>query len=45
MKFPYGNADFYDVITSGYFYVDRTGFISVIVAVGFERLVWEEVEA
>jgi hypothetical protein len=30
MKFPYGNADFYDVITSGYFYVDRTGYIPVI---------------
>ncbi len=30
MKFPYGNADFHDVITSGYFYVDRTGYISVI---------------
>ncbi len=30
MKFPYGNADFYDVITSGYFYVDRTGFIPMI---------------
>ncbi len=30
MKFPYGNANFYDVITSGYFYVDRTGYIPVI---------------
>jgi hypothetical protein len=30
MKFPYGNADFYDVITSGYFYVDRTGYIPVL---------------
>ncbi|MBN1874246.1 MAG: AAA family ATPase [Anaerolineae bacterium] len=30
MKFPYGNADFYDIITNGYFYVDRTTHIPLI---------------
>jgi len=34
MKFPYGNANFYDVITSGYFYIDRTGYIPVIEEAG-----------
>ncbi|MGH9837786.1 MAG: AAA family ATPase [Blastocatellia bacterium] len=27
MKFPYGIADFHQIITEGYFYADRTGFI------------------
>ena len=30
MKFPYGNADFYDIITNRYFYIDRTGKIPLI---------------
>ncbi|MCP4107949.1 MAG: AAA family ATPase [Desulfobacteraceae bacterium] len=30
MKFPYGICDFYDIVTSGYFYVDRTGRIPAI---------------
>lgn len=27
MKIPYGNADFYNVVTGGYVYVDRTAYI------------------
>lgn len=30
MKFPYGNCDFYDVITEGYFYIDRSDHIAQI---------------
>lgn len=34
IKFPYGTADFYKIITQGYFYVDRTGCIPVIEKMG-----------
>jgi hypothetical protein len=34
MKFPYGIADFYKLITGGYFYVDRTGHIPRIEEAG-----------
>ncbi len=34
MKFPYGNADFYDVITEGYVYVDRTGRLPLLEEAG-----------
>jgi hypothetical protein len=34
MKFPYGIADFYKLITNGYFYVDRTGHIPRIEEAG-----------
>jgi len=30
MKFPYGSCDFYDIITEGYFYMDRTDRIPLI---------------
>jgi hypothetical protein len=30
MKFPYGMSDFYQLITEGYFYVDRTDRIPII---------------
>ncbi len=30
LKFPYGNADYYDIITSNQFYVDRTDKIPLI---------------
>ncbi|MBM3241012.1 AAA family ATPase [Candidatus Poribacteria bacterium] len=30
MKFPYGIANFHQVITEGYFYQDRTGFIRLL---------------
>lgn len=30
IQFPYGNADFYKIITRGYYYVDRTNCIPVI---------------
>ncbi len=34
IKFPYGNSDFYDIITGKYFYVDRTGKIALLEEVG-----------
>ena len=34
MKFPYGIADFYALITEGYFYADRTGHIASIEEAG-----------
>ena len=34
MKFPYGIADFYCLITEGYFYVDRTAKIPVLEEIG-----------
>ncbi len=34
MKFPYGNADFYKIITEDYFYIDRTDRIRVIEDIG-----------
>lgn len=34
MKFPYGNCDFYDIITEQYFYVDRTDHIPLIEKAG-----------
>ncbi len=47
MKFPYGISDFNKIITNGYFYVDRTDRIpmleDIVVAVGFDRLVWAEI--
>jgi hypothetical protein len=38
MKFPYGIADFFKVITGGYFYVDRTGCISQLEEAGEQLL-------
>jgi hypothetical protein len=38
MKFPYGISDFYQVITEGYFYVDRTDRIPVIEELGKQLL-------
>jgi hypothetical protein len=38
MKFPYGIADFYQVITEDYFYVDRTGHIPRIEDAGKQLL-------
>jgi hypothetical protein len=38
MKFPYGIADFYQVITEDYFYVDRTAYISRIENAGKQLL-------
>jgi len=38
MKFPYGIADFYKLITAGYFYVDRTGHIPHIEDAGEQLL-------
>jgi len=34
MKFPYGIADFYDIITNNYFYVDRTNHIPLVEDIG-----------
>lgn len=34
MKFPYGNANFYDIITNNYLYVDRTDRIPLIEDIG-----------
>ncbi|MCP4109803.1 MAG: AAA family ATPase [Desulfobacteraceae bacterium] len=34
MKFPYGISDFYDIITQGYYYVDRTDRIPMIEETG-----------
>ncbi|MFQ6042336.1 MAG: AAA family ATPase [Candidatus Poribacteria bacterium] len=30
MKFPYGIANFHQVITEGYFYQDKTAFIPLL---------------
>jgi hypothetical protein len=38
MKFPYGIADFYKLITAGYFYADRTGHIPAIEDAGEQLL-------
>ncbi len=38
MKFPYGIADFYKVVTAGYFYVDRTACIPQIEDAGSQLL-------
>jgi hypothetical protein len=38
MKFPYGIADFYQVITENYFYVDRTDRIRLIEETGKQLL-------
>jgi len=38
MKFPYGIADFYKIITAGYFYADRTNHIPVIEDAGEQLL-------
>jgi len=38
MKFPYGISDFYQVITEGYFYVDRTGAIPLLEELGKQLL-------
>jgi hypothetical protein len=38
MKFPYGIADFYKVITGGYFYVDRTSCIPQLESAGEQLL-------
>ncbi len=38
MKFPYGIADFYKIITGGYFYVDRTASIPQIEEAGEQLL-------
>ena len=34
MKFPYGNADFYDIVTEKYFYIDRTDRIPLAEEMG-----------
>jgi hypothetical protein len=34
IKFPYGIADFYKIITDGYFYVDRTERIRLLEEAG-----------
>ena len=34
IKFPKGIANFYDIITEGYFYVDRTSHIPLIEQAG-----------
>lgn len=34
MKFPYGNCNFYKIITEGYFYIDRTDRIPLIEETG-----------
>ncbi|MGH9841658.1 MAG: AAA family ATPase [Blastocatellia bacterium] len=38
MKFPYGIADFYKVVTEDYFYVDRTGCIQQLEDAGSQVL-------
>ena len=38
LKFPYGIADFYEVITEDYFYVDRTGCLPSIEEAGKQLL-------
>ncbi len=38
MKFPYGIADFYKLITAGYYYADRTGYIPIIEDAGEQLL-------
>jgi len=38
MKFPYGISDYYQLISEDYFYVDRTGHIRLIEAVGKQLL-------
>ena len=38
MKFPYGVADFHQLITEGYFYADRTGHIPLIEEAGKQLL-------
>jgi hypothetical protein len=38
MKFPYGIADFYKLITGGYFYVDRTACIPQLESMGEQLL-------
>jgi hypothetical protein len=38
MKFPYGIADFHKLITTGYYYVDRTGHIPAIEDAGEQLL-------
>ncbi len=38
MKFPYGIANFYKLITEGFFYVDRTGMIPQIEDAGAQLL-------
>jgi hypothetical protein len=38
MKFPYGIADFYKLITEDYFYVDRTGLIPRVEDAGAQLL-------
>jgi Predicted AAA-ATPase/PD-(D/E)XK nuclease superfamily len=38
MKFPYGISDFYQVISGGYFYVDRTAALPVLEEAGRQLL-------
>jgi hypothetical protein len=38
MKFPYGIADFYKLITAGYYYADRSGHIPAIEEAGEQLL-------
>ncbi len=38
LKFPYGIADFYQVMTGGYFYVDRTAAIPTLEDAGLQLL-------
>jgi hypothetical protein len=38
LKFPYGNCNFYDLITENYFYVDRTATITLLEEAGKQLL-------
>ena len=38
MKFPYGVSDFYQMVTEGYFYVDRTDRIPLLEDLGKQLL-------
>jgi hypothetical protein len=38
LKFPYGNCDFYSLITENYFYVDRTAAIRQLEDAGKQLL-------
>ena len=38
MKFPYGMSDFYQIVTEGYLYVDRTDRLAFIEGLGKQLL-------
>jgi hypothetical protein len=39
-KLPYGRADFASIIRGGYYYVDRTGYIPLLEALGESYLIF-----